>query len=105
MFVSVKERTNQIGIQKSLGARNSFILSQFLFESVLLSLTGGAIGLLLVFALVKVGSSVTGFDIYLTSGNVATGLGISLVIGLVSGIIPAFSAARMDPVEAIRTGG
>lgn len=105
MFVSVKERTNQIGIQKSLGARNSFILSQFLFESVLLSLLGGAIGLLLVFALVKVGSSITGFDVFLTLGNVITGLGISLVIGLVSGIVPAFSAARMDPVEAIRTGG
>ena len=106
MFVSVKERTNQIGIQKALGAKKFFILFQFLFEAVLLALTGGAIGLLLIF----IGSSlVTGFEllgnfkIILTFSNIVLGLTISAVIGIISGFAPAWSAARMDPVEAINT--
>ncbi|WP_080238636.1 ABC transporter permease [Spirosoma rigui] len=100
MFVSVKERTNIIGIQKSLGAKNYFILFQFLFEAVLLSLVGGLAGIFLVYGLsfVQLGS----LDLQLTTGNILLGLGVSSIIGIVSGIIPAFSAARLDPVIAIR---
>lgn len=102
MFVSVRERTNIIGIQKSLGAKNFFILIQFLFEAVFLSLIGGGVGLLLVFAGSYVGSSVLGFDIMLTWNKILVGLVTSSVIGLVAGFIPARIASRLDPVEAMR---
>lgn len=102
MFVSVRERTNIIGIQKSLGAKNFFILIQFLFEAIFLSLIGGSVGLLLVFAGSYVGSSVLGFDIMLTWNKILIGLITSSVIGLVAGYIPARIASRLDPVEAMR---
>ncbi|MCF0049656.1 ABC transporter permease [Dyadobacter chenwenxiniae] len=100
MFVSVKERTNLIGIQKSLGAKNYSILFQFLFEAVMLSLVGGLVGIFLVFLLsfMPMGS----LQILLTPGNIILGLGVSSVIGVLSGIVPAMLAARMDPVIAIR---
>jgi putative ABC transport system permease protein len=100
MFVSVKERTPIIGLQKSLGAKNYFILFQFLFEAVFLSTIGGLTGLLLVYFLtfVPVGSLV----VELTINNIVLGLGVSTVIGVVSGIVPAAMAARLDPVIAIR---
>ncbi len=104
MFVSVKERTGQIGIQKSLGAKNHFILLQFLSESVLLCLTGGAVGLLLVWLAVSLGGSQIDFDISLSLKNVLEGVFISIGIGLVSGFVPAYSAARLNPVDAIRKG-
>ncbi len=105
MFVSVKERTNLIGIQKSLGAKNKFILFQFLFEAVILAVIGGLIGLFLVF-LVSIGAShFTGdFKFVLSPWNMFIGTAISAVIGLISGILPAISASKLDPVEAIRTG-
>ncbi|KPK83363.1 MAG: hypothetical protein AMS27_13125 [Bacteroides sp. SM23_62_1] len=106
MFVSVKERTNQIGIQKALGAKKYFILFQFLFEAVLLALSGGIIGLLLVFggtALTTGLNLLGGFKITLSLGNIILGLTISAIIGVISGFAPAWSAARMDPVEAINT--
>jgi putative ABC transport system permease protein len=102
MFVSVKERTNIIGIQKALGAKNYFVLTQFLFESVLLCILGGIIGLFLVFILSALISLALDFEIYLSVKNIILGLGISTVIGIISGIIPAISASRLDPVEAMR---
>ena len=105
MFVSVKERTNLIGIQKSLGAKNKFILFQFLFEAVILSVIGGLIGLFLVFLVSVIASSFTGdFNFVLSPWNMFIGTAISAIIGLVAGIIPAVSASKLDPVEAIRTG-
>jgi|688.fasta_scaffold56742_1 putative ABC transport system permease protein len=101
MFVSVKERTNVIGIQKSLGAKNYFILLQFLFESIVLCIMGGSIGLLLVW-IVTIVANFMGFGLFLSFSNIVLGLGVSVVIGLVSGYLPAQSAANLDPVEAIR---
>lgn len=101
MFVSVRERTNIIGIQKSLGAKNFFILFQFLFESIFLSLLGGGFGILLVWGLSFI--SLGSLDLILSVSNVTIGLGVSAAIGMISGIVPAVLAARMDPVMAIRT--
>jgi putative ABC transport system permease protein len=103
MFVSVRERTNQIGIQKAVGAKRWFLLTQFLAEAVVLSVIGGAIGILLVGLAVLI-SKATSFDLYLTVGNVITGVLISVFIGLISGLLPAIQASRLDPVEAIRQG-
>lgn len=105
MFVSVRERTSQIGIQKALGAQNYFILFQFLFEAVLLCLFGGIIGLVIVFLIVQGANYALEMEMALTWFNIMRGILISVVIGLVSGIIPAFSASRLDPVEAIRSNG
>jgi putative ABC transport system permease protein len=104
MFVSVKERTSLIGIQKSLGAKNKFILFQFLFESIILSLIGGVFGLLLVWIISIVLTKTLEFEFILGFWNVVLGTGLSAFIGLLSGILPAISASRLDPVEAIRTG-
>lgn len=104
MFVSVKERTNLIGIQKSLGAKNKFILFQFLFEAIILSVIGGIIGLLLVWAIALVLTRVLDFEFVLSIANIALGTGLAAVIGLISGILPAITASKLDPVEAIRTG-
>lgn len=102
MFVSVKERTNLIGIQKSLGAKNIFILVQFLGESVLLSTVGGFFGLLLTYVITLLAGSV--FEIGQLSGtNIILGFTISVLIGIISGFIPAYSASQLDPVEAIRS--
>lgn len=103
MFVSVKERTNIIGIQKSLGAKNYFILLQFLIESVILCLLGGLIGLLLVYGGTFVVKWAWDVTIVLYLKNVIIGIGTSVAIGIISGIIPAYSASKLDPVEAIRT--
>ena len=104
MFVSVRERTNIIGIQKALGAKNYFILSQFLVESVVLSLLGGLVGLALVFGLTFLASDMAGMDIFLGARNIFVGIGISVTIGLLAGMIPAWMGAKMNPVDAIRTG-
>ncbi len=105
MFVSVRERTSIIGIQKALGAKNYFILWQFLFEAVLLSVMGGSVGLLLVFTGTAIVSNVFDIDFMLSASNILLGINVSAIIGLVSGFVPAWSAARLDPVEAIRSTG
>lgn len=105
MFVSVKERTNLIGIQKSLGAHNQFILLQFLFEAIILCVIGGMVGLFFVWMGTFIASGmVEDFDFVLSLKNIILGGVIAVVIGLISGFIPAWRASKLDPVEAIRTG-
>ena len=100
MFVSVRERTNIIGIQKSLGAKNYFILFQFLFEAVFLCLIGGAAGLVLVWLVTLVPQDA--LPLTMSAARVVLGLLISVGIGIVAGIVPAVLAANLDPVIAIR---
>jgi putative ABC transport system permease protein len=102
MFVSVYERTPQIGIQMALGARRSFVILQFLIESVVLSLMGGIVGLVGVGLLVLVLNAWLDQELVLLWQNVATACVISALIGLIAGVLPAVRAGRMDPVEAIR---
>ncbi|MES2618714.1 MAG: ABC transporter permease [Bacteroidota bacterium] len=109
MFVSVKERTGQIGIQKSLGAKNEFILFQFLTEAIVLSIIGGLIGIGITW-LVSVGANYylansmeSTFRMALTSSNFINGILFATSIGLFAGIIPAYRASRLLPVEAIRS--
>ncbi|MEA3504269.1 MAG: ABC transporter permease [Bacteroidota bacterium] len=103
MFVSVKERTGQIGIQKSLGAKNYFILLQFLFEAIFLSIIGGLLGLIIVFlGTLLLNSLDIGIDFAVSIKNITLALSVSGLIGLASGFIPAYQASKLDPVEAIR---
>lgn len=104
MFVSVKERTNLIGIQKALGAKNKFILFQFLFEAIILSVLGGIIGMLLVWIISIIITAAFDFEFVLSGFNMILGTSLAAFIGLVSGIIPAIKASQLDPVEAIRSG-
>jgi putative ABC transport system permease protein len=104
MFVSVKERTNLIGIQKSLGAKNKFILFQFLFEAIILCVIGGTIGLSIVWLLSAVLTNLLDFEFVLSFWNILIGAGLSIIVGVISGILPAIAASKLDPVEAIRTG-
>lgn len=102
MFVSVKERTSIIGIKKALGARQIIILLEFLIESVVLCLIGAAMGLLIVFGVLKLASAAFSYDIYLSTGNIMIAIMLAIVIGILSGVVPAWQAARLDPVEAMR---
>ena len=101
MFVSVRERTNIIGIQKALGAKKFFILQQFLVESVLLSVIGGLLGILMIFIGTLIINYLYDMNIYLTMANVFLAIFISSIIGVVAGYAPASAAAKMNPVEAI----
>ena len=101
MFVSVKERTHIIGIKKALGAKKHYIMLEVLYESGLLSLIGGIIGLLLIFIGTLIVTGATDFKISLSLGNVVKGLVISSIVGLISGLAPAISAAKLNPVAAI----
>jgi len=102
MFVSVKERTNIIGIKKALGAKRSIILLEFLIESIILCLVGGLIGLIFVVGILKFISTQIPFDLLLSIENVAWGVGASVIVGIISGIIPAIMASKLDPVVAMR---
>jgi putative ABC transport system permease protein len=102
MYVSVSERTNIIGIKKAIGAKKRHILSEFLIESVLLCVMGGLIGLIMVFTLTDIATNTTGMEFALSWKNSFIGLSISIIIGLLSGYLPALSAANLDAVEAIR---
>jgi putative ABC transport system permease protein len=101
MFVSVKERTKIIGIQKSLGAKRYFILFEFIFEAIILSVIGGLVGLFLIFLGTLIFSAVSSMTLTLTIGNIVTGLMISSIIGFIAGLMPAMAAARLDPVTAM----
>jgi putative ABC transport system permease protein len=104
MFVSVKERTNIIGIKKALGAKKYVILLEFLIEAIILCLIGGAVGLLMVIGALNLFSMIpdVAFKMYLSTDNAIFGITVSIIIGILAGVIPAFLAARMDPVSAIR---
>jgi len=103
MFVSVKERTNIIGIQKALGAKKYMILTQFLAEAVVLAIAGGVIGLIMVLGIVLATQGNPAFPMELSAYNVIRGILISSVIGIVSGFIPAYTAAKLNPVDAINS--
>lgn len=102
MFVSVRERTNIIGIKMALGAKRWFILLEILFEAVVLCIVGGAFGLLFIWLATTIISNAIDFDIHLSMANTLVGVGTSIVVGVLSGLIPAIQASGMDPVEAIR---
>lgn len=101
MFVSVRERTSIIGIQMALGAKRRWILLQFLTESVLLSITGGLVGLVLVFIGTLFVNYFFALGMFLTAGNIILAIAISGTIGIIAGFAPASAASRMNPVEAI----
>jgi len=101
MFVSVRERTNIIGIQKALGAKRFFILQQFLVESVLLSIIGGVLGIFMVLIGTSIVDYLYDLNMHLTIANTFLAIFISGIIGIVAGYAPAYAAARMNPVEAI----
>ncbi|RAI97867.1 putative ABC transport system permease protein [Chitinophaga skermanii] len=101
MFVTVKERTNIIGLKKAIGAKRSIIMQEFLLESIILCLIGGLIGLVMIFGLTIL-VSLAGFTVTLTVKNIVVGLVFSVVMGIISGFIPAYSASKLDPVVAIR---
>jgi putative ABC transport system permease protein len=102
MFVSVRERTGVIGIQKALGAKNYFILLEFLFESVALCVMGGAAGLLVVWAVITVLNMTMDMEFIMPVIRIVEGIGISAAVGIISGLTPALSAARLNPVDAMR---
>jgi putative ABC transport system permease protein len=103
MLVSVTERTREIGIRKSLGARRTDILKQFLAESTLLSLIGGVIGVLTAWSLSKVVTMVMSFPTTLPVMWTLIALGVSAGVGVFFGIYPAWRAAKLDPIIALRT--
>ncbi|MDB5193735.1 MAG: hypothetical protein JWQ96_3298 [Segetibacter sp.] len=102
MFVTVRERTSQIGLKKAIGAKSATILTEFLLESAFLCLLGGLIGLVLVFLLTKLLSAVLPFPINISVGTLTLAISICLIVGVLAGIIPASIAAKMNPVVAIR---
>ena len=102
MFVSVRERTNIIGVKKALGAKQFIILLEFLIESVILCVIGGLIGIAVVALVLKLVSMIFPLQMWLSFNNLIFGVSMSIAVGIIAGIIPAFLAARMDPVEAMR---
>lgn len=103
MFVSVRERTSQIGLKKAIGAKGRVILSEFLLEAAFLCVIGGLIGLTLVFALTQILTQVLNFPVFISFANMALAILLCIVVGILAGYIPARQAARLDPVVAIRS--
>jgi putative ABC transport system permease protein len=103
MFVTVRERTSQIGLKKAIGAKRSTIITEFLLESAFLCILGGVIGLILVYILTKLISPAIGFPVTISLNIFSLAITICIVTGVLAGIIPAVIAARMDPVVAIRS--
>ena len=103
MFVTVKERTTQIGLKKAIGAKNGVILTEFLLESAFLCIIGGMIGLALVLILTKVASALMHFNFFLSANIIIMAIAICVIAGILAGLIPAIKAAKMDPVQAIRS--
>jgi putative ABC transport system permease protein len=103
MFVSVRERTSQIGLKKAIGAKSHIILTEFLLESAFLCIIGGLIGLTLVFILTQILSGVLDFPVYISTDNMVMAIVICIIVGILAGFIPARQASRMDPVVAIRS--
>lgn len=105
MFVAVKERTKEIGMQKAMGARRMDILLQFLIEAILLCLMGALVGIGLVLALIPLGSLVEEIQVTTEPDTIAWGIFLGVMTGILAGFLPAAAAARLNPVEAIRSGG
>jgi putative ABC transport system permease protein len=103
MFVSVRERTSQIGLKKAIGAKANVILTEFLLEAAFLCVIGGLIGLTLVFALTQVLTLVLNFPVFISVSNMVLAILLCIVVGILAGYIPARQAARLDPVVAIRS--
>jgi putative ABC transport system permease protein len=103
MFVTVRERTSQIGLKKAIGAKRGTIMMEFLLESAFLCIIGGLIGLVAVLILAQIFSALLSFKVFVSAGTILFAIGICVFVGVLAGIIPAFIAARMDPVVAIRS--
>lgn len=103
MFVTVKERTPIIGLKKAIGAKKRSILSEFLLESATICVMGGIMGLILVYILTLILTNVFSFPVFISGSILALAISICIIIGILSGIIPALTAARLDPVVAIRS--
>ncbi len=104
MLVSVVERTREIGIRKAVGATNSAILSQFMAEAIAISAAGGVLGVAMGIAIARIAATLFDFPFVISLWSIALGVGLSFAIGLVAGVIPARSAARLDPINALRSG-
>jgi len=102
MLVSVTERTKEIGIRKAIGARRKDILTQFLIEAVTVTAIGGAIGVITGFGLAYLIAALIGFPLLISVASAVLGVGVSSIVGIISGLWPAWRAARLDPIEALR---
>jgi putative ABC transport system permease protein len=102
MLVSVTERTKEIGIRKAIGARRKDILAQFLIEAVTVTAIGGALGVATGFGLAYIISTLIGFPLLVSVASAVLGVGVSSVVGIISGLWPAWRAAKLDPIEALR---
>jgi putative ABC transport system permease protein len=102
MLVSVTERTKEIGIRKAIGARRKDILTQFLIEAVTVTAIGGAFGVVTGFGLAYIIAALIGFPLFMSMASAALGVGVSSIVGIISGLWPAWRAARLDPIEALR---